>query len=60
MRRSLVFPGEGLHPFHRFSSPTSMYLPPGAYVIWAQDPLNASRRGPETLVRLGVAGAHGS
>jgi hypothetical protein len=51
------FPGRRAAPFPRFSSPTSMYLPPGAYVIWAQDPLNASRRGPETLVRLGVAGA---
>jgi hypothetical protein len=51
------FPGRKPAPFPRFSSPTSMFLPPGAYVIWAQDPLNASRRGPETLVRLGVAGA---
>ena len=51
------FPGRKPAPFPKFSSPTSMFLPPGAYLIWAQDPLNASRRGPETLVRLGVAGA---
>jgi hypothetical protein len=51
------FPGREPAPFPRFSSPTSMFLPPGAYLIWAQDPLNASRRGPETLVRLGVGGA---
>jgi hypothetical protein len=51
------FPGRRPAPFPKFSSPTSMYLPPGAYVVWAQDPLNAARRGPETLVRLGVAGA---
>jgi hypothetical protein len=51
------FAGRKAAPFPKFSSPTSMFLPPGAYVVWAQDPLNASRRGPETLVRLGVAGA---
>ena len=41
----------------KFSSPTRMPLPPGAYNFWAQDPTNASRRGPEVLLRLGVARA---
>jgi hypothetical protein len=51
------FPGRKPTPFPQFSSPTTMVLPPGAYVLWAQDPKNPSRRGPETLVRLGVAKA---
>lgn len=51
------FPGRRAAPFPEFSSPTTLLLPPGAYVLWAQDPKNPSRRGPETLVRLGVAKA---
>jgi hypothetical protein len=51
------FPGRKAAPFPQFSSPTSLVLPPGAYIIWAQDPKNAARRGPELLVRLGVAKA---
>ena len=51
------FPGRKASPFPQFSSPTSFVLPPGAYIIWAQDPKNAARRGPELLVRLGVAKA---
>ena len=51
------FSGRKPAPFPKFSSPTTMLLPPGAYLIWAQDPNNASRRGPELLVRLGVAKA---
>jgi hypothetical protein len=51
------FPGRKPAPFPQFSSPTSLVLPPGAYIIWAQDPKNASRRGPELLVRLGAAKA---
>jgi hypothetical protein len=51
------FPGRKGAPFPQFSSPTRMLLPPGAYILWAQDPTNASRRGPEVLVRLGVARA---
>ncbi len=51
------FPGRKGAPFPQFSSPTRMLLPPGAYILWAQDPKNASRRGPEVLVRLGVARA---
>ena len=51
------FSGRKPAPFPKFSSPTTMLLPPGAYFIWAQDPNNASRRGPEVLVRLGVAKA---
>jgi len=48
------FPGRKASPFPQFSSPTALVLPPGAYIIWAQDPKNESRRGPELLVRLGV------
>ncbi len=51
------FPGRKAAPFPQFSSPTSLVLPPGAYVIWAQDPKNEARRGPALLVRLGVAKA---
>ena len=51
------FAGRKPAPFPQFSSPTKMLLPPGAYVVWAQDPKNPSRRGPEVLVRLGVAQA---
>jgi hypothetical protein len=51
------FAGRKPAPFPQFSSPTKMLLPPGAYVVWAQDPNNPSRRGPEVLVRLGVAQA---
>ena len=51
------FPGRKGAPFPQFSSPTRMLLPPGAYILWAQDPQDASRRGPEVLVRLGVARA---
>jgi hypothetical protein len=49
------FGGRKPAAFPQFSSPTKMLLPPGAYVVWAQDPMNASRRGPEVLLRLGVA-----
>lgn len=42
--------------FPQFSSPTSMSLPPGRYVIWAQDPADASRRGPSKEVALGEHG----
>jgi hypothetical protein len=51
------FAGRKAAPFPQFSSPTRMLLPPGAYILWAQDPTNASRRGPEVLLRLGVARA---
>lgn len=51
------FAGRKPAPFPQFSSPTTMLLPPGAYIVWAQDPKNASRRGPEVLLRLGVARA---
>ena len=51
------FAGRKPAPFPQFSSPTKMLLPPGAYVVWAQDPTNPSRRGPEVLLRLGVAQA---
>ncbi len=51
------FAGRKPVAFPQFSSPTKMLLPPGAYVVWAQDPKDASRRGPEVLLRLGVAKA---
>jgi hypothetical protein len=51
------FAGRKPAPFPQFSSPTKILLPPGAYVMWAQDPKDPSRRGPELLVRLGVAQA---
>ena len=51
------FAGRKPSPFPQFSSPTKMILPPGAYVVWAQDPKDPSRRGPEVLLRLGVAQA---
>ena len=39
--------------FPTFSSPTSISLPPGRYVVWAQDPDNPKRRGPRKDVTLG-------
>lgn len=51
------FRGRTATPFPQFSSPTRMLLPPGAYILWAQDPTNPSRRGPGVLLRLGVARA---
>ena len=48
------FAGRKPSPFPKFSSPTSMSLAPGAYVLWAQDPATATRRGPEIVVRLGL------
>jgi hypothetical protein len=53
----LAGPGRKGEPFPKFSSPTSITLPPGAYVVWAQDPRNEARRGPEKIVRLGAGGA---
>ena len=43
-------PGES---FPTFSSPTTISLPPGRYVVWAQDPENPKRRGPRKDVTLG-------
>ena len=50
-----------LHPdryqaFPKFSSPTKARLPPGRYLIWAQDPKNPSRRGPAKEISLGNDG----
>ncbi len=45
--------GRNGDPFPQFSSPTSMRLPPGRYVIWAQDPDEGTRRGPAKTVTLG-------
>jgi len=44
-------------PFPKFSSPTEVRLPPGRYMVWAQDPRNAAKRGPSTEVALGQNGA---
>lgn len=44
-------------PFPKFSSPTEVRLPPGRYMVWAQDPRNAAKRGPATEVALGQNGA---
>jgi hypothetical protein len=41
--------------FPRFSSPTEMPVPPGVYVLWAQDATDETRRGPDVLVRPGAA-----
>ena len=42
--------------FPKFSSPTKARLPPGRYLIWAQDPKNPSRRGPAKEISLGNDG----
>jgi hypothetical protein len=42
--------------FPKFSSPTKTRLPPGRYLIWAQDPKNPSRRGPAKEISLGNDG----
>jgi hypothetical protein len=44
-------------PFPKFSSPTEVRLPPGRYMVWAQDPRNAAVRGPATEVALGQNGS---
>jgi hypothetical protein len=41
--------------FPKFSSPTELPVPPGVYVLWAQDVNDESKRGPETVVRPGAA-----
>lgn len=43
-------PGES---FPTFSSPTTISLPPGRYVVWAQDPDDPKRRGPRKDVTVG-------
>lgn len=48
-----VFPGRKGEQFPGFSSPAAKPLSPGRYVIWAQDPANPSRRGPEKEVTVG-------
>ena len=41
--------------FPQLSSPTEVRVPPGVYLIWAQDETNPARRGPDTIVRPGSA-----
>jgi hypothetical protein len=43
-------PGES---FPAFSSPTTVKLPPGRYVLWAQDPRSSDRRGPSREIVVG-------
>jgi hypothetical protein len=40
-------------PFPGFSSPTTKHLPPGKYVLWAQHPSDADRRGPRKTITVG-------
>jgi hypothetical protein len=40
-------------PFPNFSSPTTKRLPPGRYVLWAQHPADAQRRGPRKTITVG-------
>jgi hypothetical protein len=44
-------PGES---FPAFSSPTAVTLPPGRYVLWAQDPAQPQRRGPSREIVVGT------
>ncbi len=44
-RQGKAFPG--------FSSPASKSLPPGNYVVWAEDPANPLRRGPRKDIQIG-------
>jgi hypothetical protein len=44
-RKGKAFPG--------FSSPSKRALPPGNYVVWAEDPADASRRGPRKEIQVG-------
>lgn len=44
-RKGRAFPG--------FSSPSKRALPPGNYVVWAEDPADASRRGPRKEIQVG-------
>jgi hypothetical protein len=45
----------GAEKFPKLSSPTEVQVPPGVYMIWAQDDTNDARRGPDTIVRPGAA-----
>jgi len=45
--------------FPAFSSPTALALPPGRYVVWAQDPTRPSIRGPAKDVSLGRTSGSG-
>ena len=48
-----VFPDRQGKSFPGFSSPASKALPPGNYVVWAEDPANPLRRGPRKDVQVG-------
>ena len=48
-----VFPDRKGKSFPGFSSPSHRALPPGTYVLWAEDPANPSRRGPRKEIQIG-------
>jgi hypothetical protein len=48
-----VFPDRKGRTFPGFSSPSQHRLPPGTYVVWAEDPADAARRGPRKEVQIG-------
>jgi hypothetical protein len=55
------FPNAPGEPFGLFSSPTTKSLPPGPYILWAEDPSDASVKGPRKPVTLGsVTGGQAS
>ncbi len=48
-----VFPDRKGKSFPGFSSPSNRALPPGTYVVWAEDPADPSRRGPRKEIQVG-------
>ena len=48
-----VFPDRKGKSFPGFSSPAARQLPPGNYVMWAEDPADSSRRGPRKEIQVG-------
>jgi len=48
-----VFPDRKGKPFPGFSSPSMRALPPGNYVVWAEDPADPTRRGPRKEIQVG-------
>ena len=48
-----VFPERKGKSFPGFSSPSNRALPPGTYVMWAEDPADPTRRGPRKEIQVG-------
>ena len=48
-----IFPDRKGKSFPGFSSPSNRALPPGNYVMWAEDPADPSRRGPRKEIQVG-------